>query len=203
MADDTARQTEKTLRLATIGGAVLSALAASVCCIGPLVVAALGVGGAGLMHKFAPYRPYLMVLTVVCLGVGFFLAYRRGAQDDCGCDARPRRRRRRIGIWVATVAVAALSAAPYLVGGGRNAPALAAASAGANARTVTLAIQGMTCGGCAATVRKALGRLRGVVSVSVSYKQRRAVIRYRPDAVRVQALVKAIEKLGYKVTSRS
>jgi hypothetical protein len=41
----------------SIGAAVLAALAASSCCIGPILLAALGLGGAGLFAGIAAYRP--------------------------------------------------------------------------------------------------------------------------------------------------
>ncbi len=50
--------------LATGLGAVLSAFLASACCVGPLVFALLGLGGAGFLVKFEPYRPYFAVVKV-------------------------------------------------------------------------------------------------------------------------------------------
>ena len=62
---------------ATVSGAVAAAFAAAACCIGPLIVAVLGVGGAGAMVALAPYRPYFLGATVVMLGLGVFMVYRR------------------------------------------------------------------------------------------------------------------------------
>src|SRR5258708_14111333 len=41
----------------TVTGAVVSGLLASVCCIGPLLLAGLGIGGAGLLPRLAGFRP--------------------------------------------------------------------------------------------------------------------------------------------------
>lgn len=98
--------------------AVITALVASACCIGPLVLAALGIGGAGLLLKLEPYRPYFIALTVGLLGVGFFVTYRKPKAADGGpeCDCeRPRTHRfGKLMLWVATVLVVLALAFPYL-----------------------------------------------------------------------------------------
>lgn len=104
---------------ATLIGAVLSALLASACCLGPLLFALLGLSGAGLLIKLEPLRPYFTVATLAALGAGFWFTYRkpRAAEgDDCGC-AHPRSSRAgRILLWVATALVIGLWSFPYLAG---------------------------------------------------------------------------------------
>lgn len=53
----------------------LTALLGSACCLGPLVLVSLGLGGAWLskLQVFEPLRPYMLGAAVVLL----FLAYRR------------------------------------------------------------------------------------------------------------------------------
>jgi len=67
-----------TLRLTAIGG-ILGAIAASSCCIAPLVLFSLGISGAwiGNLTALAPYQPYFIVATLACLGYGYWLVYRR------------------------------------------------------------------------------------------------------------------------------
>ncbi|MBL9100925.1 MAG: mercury transporter MerT [Myxococcales bacterium] len=106
--------------IATSVGSILTAFVASLCCVGPLVFALLGIGGAGLLVKFEPVRPYFTVLTLGLLGVGFYLAYRRPAtmsttgEPDCACE-RPRTNAmgRRV-LWTASVLVLGLLAFPYM-----------------------------------------------------------------------------------------
>ncbi len=61
----------------TFLGALGTSLTAGLCCIGPLVVVSLGLGGAWLsaVNVFTPYRNYLIVLTLVMLGYSFFRLY--------------------------------------------------------------------------------------------------------------------------------
>lgn len=61
----------------SVGGAILAALAASSCCVGPLVLVALGVGGAGGLAVMGAYRPYFLVGTATLRGTGYYLVYRK------------------------------------------------------------------------------------------------------------------------------
>ena len=62
-----------------------------------------------------------------------------------------------------------------------------------------LKIEGMMCGHCTARVEKALGEVRGVLSVSVSLEDKSATVEAK-DKVKVDALKKAVENAGYTVT---
>ncbi|NOZ74924.1 MAG: hypothetical protein GXO90_06035, partial [FCB group bacterium] len=101
-------------------GAVLAAVAASVCCVGPLVLLGLGIGGAwvGTLTAFEPFRPYLMALTLAFLGYAFYRIYRKPKAEDCepgSYCAHPRSDRiNKISLWVVTVLILGLLSVPYL-----------------------------------------------------------------------------------------
>jgi mercuric ion transport protein len=65
-------------------GGIVGALAASSCCVLPLVLFGLGVSGAwiGSLTRLAPYQPYFIAATVACLAYGYWLVY-RSSQVDC------------------------------------------------------------------------------------------------------------------------
>lgn len=67
-------------------------------------------------------------------------------------------------------------------------------------RTLTLAVKGMTCGGCVLGTRKVLTRLPGVAKADVSYEKGTAVVTYDPAKVTVEQMVAAIKTLGYTAT---
>jgi mercuric ion transport protein len=71
------------LRLTATGG-LLGAIAASACCVGPLVLFSLGISGAwiGNLRALAPYQPYFIAATLACLGYGYWLVYQR-KNDAC------------------------------------------------------------------------------------------------------------------------
>ena len=66
--------------------------------------------------------------------------------------------------------------------------------------TVTLAISGMHCEGCASGITAILKRTDGVVKADVSYEEKRAVVEYDAAKTAPDKIVAAIEKLGYKAT---
>lgn len=79
-------------RLMAAGG-LLAALAASSCCVLPLVLFGLGVSGAwiGTFTRLAPYQNFFIAATMVFLGTGYWLIYRSSklACADGGACARP------------------------------------------------------------------------------------------------------------------
>jgi mercuric ion transport protein len=98
-------------RLVVVGG-LLGAVAASSCCILPLVLFSLGVSGAwiGNFTRLAPYQPYFIALTVGCLGYGYWLVYRStklACADGDACARRLTNRLVKTGLIVASLLVVA------------------------------------------------------------------------------------------------
>jgi cation-transporting ATPase V/Cu+-exporting ATPase len=60
-----------------------------------------------------------------------------------------------------------------------------------------LEIEGMTCASCATRIERVAGRQPGVESATVNFAGRSATLRYRPDVAYPDAVVAAIEKIGY------
>ena len=118
-------ETTKAAMTAGTAGGLLTAFLASICCIGPVVSAALGVGvgatgflanTAGVLKALLPYRPLFIGLTAVLLGVSFYVAYRRPMVGDASCQAcvsasgvRPNRWL----LWIIAGLAVALVFAPY------------------------------------------------------------------------------------------
>ena len=93
-------------------GGVLGALAASSCCILPLVLFSLAVSGAwiGNLTRLAPYQPLFIAATIACLGYGYWLVWRssEAACADGETCARPIPNRLvKAGLILATVLVVA------------------------------------------------------------------------------------------------
>ena len=105
-------------RLFTAAG-VVGALAASSCCIVPLVLFGLGISGAwiGTLTQLAPYQPYFIAGTVACLGGGYWLLYRarKVACADGEVCARPLPNRIvKTGLVLATILVIGALALDFL-----------------------------------------------------------------------------------------
>ncbi|KAB2965987.1 MAG: heavy-metal-associated domain-containing protein [Thermoanaerobaculia bacterium] len=92
--------------------------------------------------------------------------------------------------FVVAAAVAVLVAAAF---------AVQAAEQGPTAPSVisVFKVEGMTCGGCEASVKITVKRLDGVQAVEASHAEKRATVTYDADKVTPQAIVEAIAKLGY------
>jgi mercuric ion transport protein len=69
-------------------GGLFGALAASSCCILPVLLFSLGIGGAWIANftQLAPYKPYFILATLGVLGAGYWLAY-RGSKLACADGA--------------------------------------------------------------------------------------------------------------------
>lgn len=107
-------------------GGLVAAFLASLCCIGPLVLAALGVGVgatgfwadmAGAFKGIVPYRPVFIGLTVFLLGFSFYLAYRKPKSAACSqgevCAQGAMSKANRRVLWALAVLTLVLLLAPY------------------------------------------------------------------------------------------
>jgi mercuric ion transport protein len=177
--------------------ALVTAIAASACCLVPAVLAVVGLSGVGFAARFAPYRPYFLAATGLALAVGFWLAY-RPQRDACGCAAPRSRRAARIGLWTTTVLSVALAAYP-LLGSGK---ATAGSSEAPAAATLELKVTGMDCAECTSTIANRIKRVPGVVSASVDFDSGVAVVRYDGRAGMEQAAVDAVKKAGFHAEVR-
>lgn len=61
-----------------------------------------------------------------------------------------------------------------------------------------LNIEGMHCGSCAIGIQMLTSQMNGVQSASVDYEAKKGMFEYDPTKTSKEAIVKAIEELGYK-----
>lgn len=94
---------------ASLAGSLVSAFLASICCIGPVIFAILGVSGAAFVQKFERYRPAFLVISILFLGVSFFFAYRKKPANQCEagsyCAHPSSGRINKIFLWVAVALI--------------------------------------------------------------------------------------------------
>jgi mercuric ion transport protein len=105
-------------RLIAAGG-ILGALAASSCCIVPLILFSIGIGGAwiGNLTALAPYKPIFVAGTAGLLGYGFYLVYwkpRRACAQGTACARPISNRLVQLALWIATALVIAAFAFDYV-----------------------------------------------------------------------------------------
>jgi mercuric ion transport protein len=94
-----------------------AAIVGSLCCVGPLVLLALGVSGAwiGQLTALEPYRPIFIGVMLIFLALAFRQLYLLPPRCEPGEScADPRRVRRQRGIfWAVVAGLAALIAFPW------------------------------------------------------------------------------------------
>jgi len=91
-------------------GGVLTALLASSCCVLPLLLVTLGIGGAwlGNLTALEPYRPWFLGGAVLLLSAGFWQVYRRprkACADGSYCARPASGRITKAALWLATLLV--------------------------------------------------------------------------------------------------
>lgn len=89
-----------------------------------------------------------------------------------------------------------LSSAPS-IGAGVALFFLVATPAVPKEKTVTLAVDKMTCATCPYTVKQSLTATPGVVSAEVSYKEKTATIVFDDEKTNLQKLIAATTNAGY------
>lgn len=176
--------------------ALASAGLASVCCIGPLVLTGLGLGGLGLAAGLTQYRSLFLALTVLVLAVGFYLAYRKREVPcaDGSCELRSGSRTMKAMLWTVTVLALAMATFPswsvrVLTSGPAAIPA--------GAETLTLKVSGMDCAACTVSIRQSLEKVPGVYSASVDFDTAKATV-VTNAKVDAAAVLKAVAAAGYK-----
>lgn len=186
-------------------GSLVSAVLASACCWLPLLAVAVGASAAGVGAVFHQYRPYFLAAAAVLLGAGFYFLYLRKERcepDDACAAPNPRARRfSQVVFWTAVLFIGAFAFFPsyvgYLLGGTRSG---SVAATPGEAPEVTLALDGLTCEGCAANVRNALEQVDGVRGVDVDYATKRARVMLGDPSLAADAmpLLEAVERAGYQ-----
>lgn len=177
-------------------GSIVTAIVASLCCIGPALVAIIGAGSLGAFAVFENYRPYFIGLTAILLGAAFYLTYRR-REVKCeygSCKIQGAGKWNKIGVWSATIIAVLAVSYPYFAAK----PSATANAAFAPKATVVLDVKGMTCTACASHIQTVLSKVKGVHRAGVEYETGKGVVEYDPALVQPEALIQRVDETGYK-----
>jgi mercuric ion transport protein len=189
----------------TTTGAVAAAIIASLCCIGPIAVAMIGVGSVAAFSVFWEFRLYLIGLTLILLGLAFYFTYRKREVvcEDGTCKFESAGKWSKGAVWTATLLAALAIAFPYF-GSTDTAAAQSMLSRQStkspNAAIAILNIEGMDCKGCAKGLEATLARLDGVKKAVVEYDQGRAVIEYDSTKIKSNQLIASVDETGFTAT---
>lgn len=173
--------------------AILAAVLGSICCVGPLLLIAVGIGtGAAVIGR---YHWFFLIGAFAVL----VWAWAKHFRDKtlCACEHRPMDGR---GISLFTLLIASvivlafagLNIRSYAFAGSPPATPIA----NANLQRVVIPVEGIWCVACEIPVRHALKRIDGVVSVQVAGKT--ATVDYDAARTNPAQLVAAINSTGYQ-----
>lgn len=191
-----------------VGAGVLSAVAASLCCITPVL--ALISGASGVASTFSwmePARPYLIGITVLVLGIAWYrkLKPRTAEEIQCACeeDEKPPFMQTKKFLGIVTIFAFLMMAFPYyghIFYPKTNKEVVVISSD--NIQEVKFNVSGMTCASCEEHVKHAVNELPGIVSVSANSNDGIANVKFDNSKTDKAAITKAIDEAGYKVQER-
>ena len=92
----------------------------SICCVGPIILAGLGLGTSALTfaRSFGILHMPMMILAIVLLGTAFFFHYNKNTSDcvaGCGETQPDDNKKTKYFLWTATIVTIFLFLFPYMV----------------------------------------------------------------------------------------
>ncbi|MBO0341538.1 mercuric transport protein MerTP [Flagellimonas profundi] len=185
---------------------VFTAIAASLCCITPVL--ALIAGTSGMASTFAwleAFRPFFIGLTVLVLGFAWYQKLKSKSQQeiDCACenDVKPSFLQSKRFLLFVTLFAGLMLAFPYFSGLFYAQPTKEIIYVQQdNMVDITFTVEGMTCSGCENHIESEVNKLDGIVSVKASYEKSNTTVKYDRTKVTEQRIIKAINNTGYNVS---
>lgn len=188
------------------GAGILTAIAASLCCITPVI--ALLAGSSSIVAAFSwiePARPYLIVLSIAVLVFAWYLKIRPAKTNDidCNCETTTKASflQSKTFLGVVTVFATLMMTFPLYAKVFYPKPKVLATTLSVvdNKQQVKFTIQGMTCEACEEHVNNELSKVSGVLAFKTSYATRSSLVTFDKSKVGLKIIEAAINKTGYKV----
>ena len=198
----------KALQKATLGGSILAAITASLCCIGPLVAVLLGASGFAASAVFEKWRPVFLGVTFALLALAWYLTYRKpkaACAEGSVCATKPVSKWNKVALWFATGAVLVTAAFPSLSsailrGTQSNTPVVVD---DANSAVLKVKIPSMDCAACAVSIQTKLRKQAGIITASVNYDTKDAVVQYDATKLLPEKIMATIDETGFKAEPAS
>ena len=185
---------------------VLSAFAASLCCITPVI--ALLAGSSSIATNFSwiePARPYLIGLSIAVLAFAWYQKLKPVKSNDMDCNCETIKKapflQSKTFLSIVTVFAILMMTFPLYAKMFYPKPKFQAAIVAAvdNKQQVKFTIQGMTCEGCEEHVNNELSKVAGILTYKTSYASNSSLVTFDKSKVDVKTIKTAINKTGYTV----
>ena len=185
-------------------GGILAAIAASLCCIAPLLAVFGGISGAATYFNWMePFRPYMIGLTILIFAIIWYqqLATRQGQQGDCCEPVKRSFWQSKKFLLIVTLCSGMLIAFPYYSSLFYRTPQpSAAAISQARFSYVKWNIKGMSCADCTKHIDGSLLEINGVATSRTSFEKSETIVRYDPAKTNADSINHKIKEIGYQPT---
>lgn len=199
---------QETSSKAFVGVGIFAAIAASLCCITPVLALLAGASGAASsLSWLEPARPYLIGLAIATLAFAWYKALSTKSNTACGPDGTCAVEKKsflssKTFLIIITVAAIALIAFPYYANifYPKTQKQNIVVVESNNINTASFNIKGMSCKACETEVNNELYKVAGVIDAQTFYDKGTSIVKYDTSKATVDQLKNAIAQTGYKVT---
>lgn len=187
------------------GAGILAAIAASLCCILPVLALIAGVSGiASAFSWLEPARLYLIGLSILVLGFAWYQKLKPNAMNECGCETgekgTPLLQSKTFLALVTAFAVAMMSFPYYAhIFFPKPESKILVVESG-NIKQIHLNIAGMNCAACNEEVKHAVTQVPGTLSSTADYETGTATVTFDPSKTSIEEVIAAVNGTGYNVT---
>ena len=189
-----------------IGAGLFTAIAASMCCITPVLALIAGTSGLASTYSWLePFRPYFISLTILVLGFAWYQKLNRKKQIDCNCETekKPKFSQSKKFLAIVTAFAILMLALPYYSGIFFPKPEKQTKVMDkSNIQKTMFTISGMTCASCEEHVTNEVNKLAGIISSNASYKNGNAIVEFDSSKTNVSEIEKAINTTVYSVSDK-
>lgn len=187
---------------------VLSAIAASLCCITPVI--ALLAGSSSIAANFSwtePARPYLIGLSIAVLAFAWYQKLKPAKANDMDCNCETTKKasflQSKTFLGIVTVFAILMMTFPMYAKVFYPKPKTQATILAPvdNKLQVEFTIKGMSCESCELELNNELSKVNGVISYKTSYAGKSSLVTFDKSKVDVKTIEAAINNTGYTVES--
>lgn len=181
-----------------LAGGLGAAFVGSLCCIGPAIFIALGLGGFAAGAFFETIRPWMGALAVIALAFAWRHTLRRKPCCDGACETQSKRNGDQIALLsIGSLLAVGLLAFPYLSERTLEARNANIAETSTGMTQLTVSIPSMDCASCAVGIQNKLATRKGIESERITYETKLANISYDPSQTSEGEILAVIESTGF------
>ncbi len=176
------------------GLGILSAMTASVCCLGPLLLIGLGLGSLGFGAVLGRYHWYFIFTAALLLSFAWRNYFKeRKSCESAHCEMDGKKVTGNVLLLASSIVLLFAGLNIYTYAKGSRADEVSKEGV-----QVSLPVEGMSCFTCEVAVQSAIKKLPGIHQVRASARDKVAIVSYDPQKTTLDQIVAAINRTGYE-----